>query len=167
MGEESNEVTILGIWISPGHDFKGRHGKGRLAHGAHPQSSIECVAGKGVVGDRFFGHKEDFKGQITLFDEAVASALERELNASGFERSAFRRNVLTRGLDLNAMIGRRFRLGEVVLEGSEECSPCYWMDEAITPGAFEWLKGRGGLRCRIREGGRLNLGAAAFELLHE
>ncbi len=160
-------VTIEQMWISPGHDFKGRHGLGRLDHGVLPRESIECVAGSGILGDRYFGHKPDFKGQVTLISAAVIAELEAALNLTDVDRSAFRRNVLISGVDLNELVGRRFRLGEVVLTGSEECAPCYWMDEAIAPGAFEWLKGRGGLRCRIVESGVLCVGKFDLEVFGE
>ncbi|KAF0093933.1 MAG: MOSC domain-containing protein [Puniceicoccaceae bacterium 5H] len=155
-------AQIEHIWISPGHDFKGRHGKGRLQHGVVPVDAVECHAGRGLAGDRYYDYKPDFKGQLTLFDGAVADALQRAFALETLDPAAFRRNVIVRGLDLNALIGRRFCLGEVVLEGSEECAPCYWMDEAIAPGAFAWLKGRGGLRCRIRQSGWLRRGAVPF-----
>jgi MOSC domain-containing protein YiiM len=54
--------------------------------------------------------------------------------------------VLVSGIDLNGLIGKAFAVGGVEFSGSEECAPCYWMEEAIGPGAHEWLKGRGGLR---------------------
>jgi len=69
--------------------------------------------------------------------------------------AALRRNLLVSGADLNAFIGREFELQGVRLVGTEECKPCYWMDEAIGPGANAWLKGRGGLRCRILSDGVL------------
>lgn len=158
-------VSILGIWISPGHDFYGRHGKGRGHHGLAPMESVQCDAGRGIVDDRFYDHKPDYKGQITLFDDSVASGLREALNLAEIDHSLFRRNVVTSGIDLNELIGRKFRLGEVVLTGSEECSPCYWMNEAIAPGAHEWLKGRGGLRCRIVESGQLSVGDCQLEVL--
>jgi len=167
MVNASIDVIIRGIWTSPGHDFKGRHGLGRCDHGVVAQSAIECVAGRGIVGDRFFDHREDFKGQITFFDHAVAAQLERELDLPGIDHSAFRRNVMVSGVDLNGLVGRRFRIGEVVFEGSEECAPCYWMDQAIGPGAFEWLKGRGGLRARIRTSGWLTMEKVDFEMIHD
>ncbi|MEN8792302.1 MAG: molybdenum cofactor biosysynthesis protein, partial [Lentimonas sp.] len=64
-------MIIKAIYISSGHDFVGRHGKGRLDHGIESVDSIECLAGRGIVGDRYLDHKEDFKGQITFFDWAV------------------------------------------------------------------------------------------------
>ncbi|MDP0501509.1 MAG: MOSC domain-containing protein [Verrucomicrobiota bacterium JB022] len=154
----TSPARIERIWISPGHDFKGRHGKGRLDHGVVEVDAVECHAGKGLVGDRYYDHKPDFKGQLTLIDGAVIDALQCAFALPEIDPAAFRRNVLVRGLDLNALIGSRFFLGEVELEGSEECAPCYWMDEAITTGAFQWLKGRGGLRCRIRQSGWLRVG---------
>ncbi|MBC2595477.1 molybdenum cofactor biosysynthesis protein [Ruficoccus amylovorans] len=154
-------IEILALWLSPGHDFKGRHGRGRLDHGMQPVPAVECHAGLGLKGDRYYGHAENFKGQVTFFDAAVAEALGQELNIS-VDPAHLRRNILVRGLDLNGLIGRRFRLGGGEFSGSEECRPCYWMDEAVAPGAFEWLKGRGGLRCRIHKSTTLNTGLQSF-----
>ena len=161
----STIVQVLNIWISPDHDFRGQHGKGRKGVDMVPVESITCVAGKGIKGDRYFGHKEDYKGQITLFSEDVARDLESDLEIASLDRSAMRRNVLIAGVDLNTLIGNRFQLGELVLSGSEECAPCYWMDEVVKPGAHEWLKGNGGLRCRIESGGVLRAGSSELEIL--
>jgi len=158
------KIRIRRIYISPGHDFKGRHGKGRLEHGIEELTSVECVAGQGLVGDRFFGYKEGFKGQITFIDQAAVDDLAERLDAGAIDPALFRRNVALEGADLNALIGKRFRIGEVTFSGSEECAPCYWMDEAVKPGAFELLKGRGGLRCRILSDGVLETGAATLEV---
>jgi MOSC domain-containing protein YiiM len=70
---------------------------------------------------------------------------------------AARRNVVTSGVDLNSLIGRRFELQGVVFEGIWECSPCYWMDSAIGPGAEQALRGSGGLRARILTDGTLRV----------
>ncbi len=158
-------VKVMAIWISPGHDFRGRHGLGREDHGVVKADFIDCHAGKGIAGDRYYDYKPDYKGQLTFFDEAVARKLELAFQLPTLDRSLFRRNVLLNGVDLNSLIGREFRMGDVVFSGSEECSPCYWMDEAVTPGAFEWLKGRGGLRVRILESGKLSLGEQTLEVL--
>ena len=151
-------IKVLKIWISKGHDFKGRHGKGRMNFETESRDMVELVANRGIKGDRYFDYKPDFKGQITFFSEEVARQLEQELELPAVDRSACRRNALVSGTDLNELVGRKFTIGEVEFSGSEECAPCYWMDEAIGPGAHEWLKGRGGLRCRILTGGELSLG---------
>jgi MOSC domain-containing protein YiiM len=158
-------IIIHHCYISPGHNFFGHHGK---PSGDDPMIAIahmECIAGKGISGDRFFDYKPDYKGQITFFDYAVYEALRKRYPEVSFPPSAFRRNVLTAGIDLNSLVGQRFRIGEVVFEGTEECRPCYWMDEAIGPGAEDALKGRGGLRAKILTSGKLTVGEVALEIL--
>ncbi len=71
---------------------------------------------------------------------------------------ALRRNVMVSGLDLSALVGRGFRLQGVLFEGVSEAKPCYWMNDAVAPGAEQWLRGRGGLRARIRSDGELCVG---------
>jgi MOSC domain-containing protein YiiM len=121
---------------------------------------VECVSGRGLRGDRFFDHKENYKGQVTLFSQTIFEELCRAMNSPAVTPAALRRNLLVHGADLNELIGRQFELQGVRLEGSEECKPCYWMNEAIGPGAEAWLKGRGGLRCRILSDGWLRTTAS-------
>ena len=90
--------------------------------------------------------------------------MRRTLGIALPDPSVLRRNVLLSGVDLNSLIGRKFRLGGILFEGVEECSPCYWMDEAVGPGANAFLTGRGGLRCRILEDGILRCGPALLEV---
>ena len=117
---------------------------------------VECVAGHGLRGDRFFDYKPDYKGQVTLFAAEVFEALRTELGLSLPSPAVFRRNIITEGIDLSTLIGQRFTLQSVELEGVDECRPCYWMNEAVGPGAETWLLGRGGLRCRILNDGHLH-----------
>jgi len=63
--------------------------------------------------------------------------------------------VITTGNDLNELIGKEFQIQGVRFLGTEECRPCYWMDQAFAPGANEFLKGRGGLRAVILTNGML------------
>ena len=158
-------LEILRIFISPGHDFNGRHGKERLDHGSQSVDSVECVAGRGLEGDRFFDYRDDFKGQMTFFDLSVADAVEEKLGLEDFELSQLRRNVIVSGVGLNDLIGKHFEINGVEFFGSEECSPCYWMNEALGPGAESLLKGRGGLRCRILSSGTLRLGESQLKVI--
>ena len=75
--------------------------------------------------------------------------------------SVYRRNVITRGVDLNTLIGVEFEIQGVRFLGNSECSPCYWMDQAFGPGAEAALKGRGGLRAKILTDGVLRVDARA------
>jgi MOSC domain-containing protein YiiM len=78
-----------------------------------------------------------------------------------FSPDAFRRNVIIAGVDLTALIARIFRLQGIEFEGMSEARPCYWMNDAVAPGAEAWLRGRGGLRARILTDGDLSVGAVA------
>ena len=158
-------VEILKSWVSPVHGFKKKLKEVEQLSAVESREVITCVAGHGIEGDRYYDHKEDYKGQITFFSEEVASQMEDELNVSGFDRSAMRRNVLISGIDLNSLIGKRFKLGEVIFSGSEECAPCGWMEEAVGPGAHGWLKGNGGLRCRIETTGQVKTGSQELKIL--
>lgn len=142
-------IRVVHLFVSPGHNYFGRHGQEAGQHEQVEVEEIECVAGQGIRGDRFFGYKENYKGQITFFAMEVFDALSRDLRLPDARPEATRRNVFTRGADLNALVGSEFEVQGVRFAGVEECRPCYWMDGALLPGAEEWLRGRGGLRARI------------------
>jgi len=114
---------------------------------------IECLAGHGIRGDRFFDYRDNYKGQITFFALEVFDELCRALGLQDCSPSLLRRNAITRGVDLNSLIGNEFEIEGVAFLGIAECRPCYWMNQAIAPGAEEFLKGRGGLRARILSDG--------------
>jgi molybdopterin-guanine dinucleotide biosynthesis protein A len=150
-------MKIAGLCISPGHNFFGHHGR---PAGEHPLLSVEevdCVAHRGLRHDRFFDHKPDYHGQVTFFALETHEALCRELDLSPVSAALYRRNVLTRGSDLGALIGREFVVQGVSFLGTAECTPCHWMDQSVGPGAAAWLRGRGGLRAKILGDGRLQL----------
>ena len=116
---------------------------------------IECIAGRGIRGDRYFDFKDDYKGQITFFSLEVFNELCGALEVQDCSPTSVRRNVITRDVDLNELIGQGFEVQGVKFHGTQECRPCYWMDRAVAPGAEEFLKGRGGLRARILTDGEL------------
>lgn len=151
-------VELCALFTSPGHDFKGHHGGPRGHHPIVDAEAIECVAGKGIRGDRYFDSEKYRDGQITFFDWAVFEALRQRFGRPDLDPAALRRNVIVRGADLNALAGRKFELQGLEFQGTEECSPCYWMDQAVAPGAEDFLRGRGGLRARILSSGTLRRG---------
>jgi MOSC domain-containing protein YiiM len=125
---------------------------------------IECAAGRGIHGDRYFDFKNDYKGQITFFSLEVFNELCGALQIQGCSPSLVRRNVIARGVDLTELIGQDFEIQGTHFHGMEECRPCYWMDRAIAPGAYEFLKGCGGLRAKILSDGKLRSTAQLTEL---
>jgi len=149
-------ITVCHLFLSPGHNFFGHHGQPAGNHPIISLNEIECVACRGIRGDRFFDYKENYKGQITFFSMEVFDNLCRERNFPEARPEATRRNVFIRGADLDTLIGERFEIQGVGFEGIEECKPCNWMNLAVGAGAEEWLKGRAGLRCRILTDGKLH-----------
>lgn len=147
---------IRHLYISPGHNYFGHHGKPAGTHPIVEVDEIRCIAGKGIEGDRFFGYKENYKGQITFFAWEVFVDFRKKLGLEGEKTPAdTRRNVIIEGIDLNDWIGRKFELQGIEFEGVEECRPCYWMDTAFASGAEEALRGCGGLRAKILTDGLL------------
>jgi MOSC domain-containing protein YiiM len=154
-----SSIRIEHLYVSAGHRFFGRHGKDPLDFPAAEVGEAQCVAGRGIRGDRFFDYSPDHKGQITFFAMEVYEAMCRELGVFDRPPSVLRRNVLVRDADLGSLIGAEFSLQGVAFLGSEECRPCYWMDSGFGSGAEAFLKGRGGLRARIVGSGVLRASA--------
>ena len=153
-------IHIEHLYISSDHNYFGHHEQPAGAHPIQAMTALECVAGRGVRGDRFFDYKPDYKGQITFFAAEIYDKLCTTflpLGGAHPEPSAFRRNVITRGVDLNTLIGVTFTLQGITFQGTAECSPCYWMDQAFAPGTEAALKGRGGLRAKILTDGWLRV----------
>jgi MOSC domain-containing protein YiiM len=154
-------IRICHLVVSPGHNYFGHNGQPAGEHAVCAVDQIDCVAGRGIPGDRFFDYRPDYKGQITFFAMEVLDALQRELGLAEARPEFTRRNVFTRGVDLNAWVGADFELQGVRFNGTEPARPCHWMNQAFgDPRVEAWLAGRGGLRARILEGGVLRLGPA-------
>lgn len=152
-------IRIKHLYVSRGHNFFGHHEKPPGEHPVIERSEVTCVAGSGIEGDRFFDFKPDYKGQITFFAWEVYAELAERFGVYETPPSAFRRNVITEGVDLNQLVGREFLIQGVRFLGMAECTPCYWMDRAFHPGTEVALKGRGGLRAKILTSGVLHVDA--------
>lgn len=150
-------IQVEHIFISPDHNYYGHH---EQPPGETPVTSlqaVECVAGSGLVGDRFFDYKSDYRGQVTFFSAEVHSDLCARFKVSNRGPEVFRRNIIVSGVDLNTLIGRDFTLQGVRFLGMCECTPCHWMEQAFCPGAEEAMRGRGGLRAKILSSGMLRV----------
>jgi len=130
--------------------------------GMQEADSANAKAGGGLTGDRYSGGSG--KRGVTLIQ---AEHLPVIASLSGHERVApalLRRNVVVSGIPLMALKGRRFRIGDVVLEGTGTCDPCSRMEAALGPGGFNAMRGMGGLCARIVEGGTFRVGDAVQAL---
>lgn len=157
-------MVIRQIFISAGHNYFGHHGR---APGDFPLvevEQIECVAGRGIRGDRFYDYRDDYKGQITFFSHEVFETLIVHFALKDMSAGALRRNVIVSGVNLNDLIGEEFSVQGVRLRGTAHCKPCYWMDQAVAAGAEEFLRGKGGLRAQILDDGVIAVGDAHLVL---
>jgi len=118
--------------------------------------ALTLVAHRGVEGDRYHAHRGTWTGwpdaQVTLFDAEAADEI-------GVPVLELRRNIITRGVDLDALIGKRFALGDATLEGVRVCTACRYLERQLDrPDIVGALEGRSGLRARIVAGGRVRVG---------
>lgn len=151
-------MLIQHLYISAGHNFFGHHGRDPDSHPIVEVSEAECVASRGIRGDRFFDFKDNYKGQITFFSAEVFEEICDKLGVQDRAPSVLRRNIITEEVELNRLAGAEFEVQGIRFRGMEECSPCYWMNRAFAPGAEELMKGRGGLRATILTDGVLRVG---------
>lgn len=155
-------AELVAIYISAGHDYWTKQGEGRLQHGISELGEVQCVAGMGLRGDRYFGCKPDHKGQVTFLDADVVDAVRERFKLPRLPASVFRRNLIVRGVDLSQWLKQRFVFQGIEFEGSQECHPCDWMNRVVGDGceAFMQEAFRGGLRARIKTDGVLRVGHA-------
>ena len=159
-------ITIQHIFISPGHNYFGRPKDGPGPHPTHDVAQVEARAGRGLVGDRYFGVPAHYEAQVTFFAAEVFAALQAEFGLEELSPILTRRNIITSGVNLNQLIGHEFELrsgdDHVRFLGTRPCSPCAWMDAMFAPGAHAFLRGRGGLRARILTDGVIHRGPATL-----
>jgi hypothetical protein len=125
-----------------------------------PMARVEHAAahaGRGLEGDRYADGRGTFSNphsrghDLTLIEAEVVDAL-------GLAPEEARRNVVTRGIDLNALVGRRFRVGDVECAGQRLCEPCAHLQRLTHPGILRDLVHRGGLRADILTDGTIRVG---------
>ena len=128
-----------------------------------PCATAEVEPGVGLLGDRNARPGASRMRQRAL--SLIAAETLEDLARQGFSLApgAHRRQLVTRGVALEALVGRRFRIGAVLAEGTGPCAPCEHLESLTQPGVKAALEGRGGLTARVLEGGTLRVGDALFE----
>ena len=119
-------------------------------------AAAEAAAGGGLGGDRYAGGSG--KRGITLIQAEHLPVIAALAGHASLAPALLRRNLVVEGIPLVALEGHRFRIGEVLLEGTDGCDPCSRMEEALGPGGYNAMRGMGGLCARILEGGTLRIG---------
>lgn len=117
----------------------------------------EAVLGRGLVGDHRSAHGGGVR-QVTLIQAEHLPAIASLCGCQRIAPEWLRRNVVITGINLLALKDRAFRVGEVWLEGTGLCHPCSRMEEAVGPGAFQAMRGHGGITARVVRGGMLRVG---------
>lgn len=126
--------------------------------------AAEAVPGQGLAGDRYFlpapnsGTPEEVGREVTLIESEALESIRRE-DDMVLAPGQSRRNLLTRGVPLNHLVGREFQVGDVVLRGIRLCEPCGHLEGMTVTGVRKALCHRGGLRAQIVRGGSLRPGA--------
>lgn len=160
------DVEILHLLVSPAHAYFGRARQGAADVPTSDSETAEVVAGKGIVGDRFFGKAAHMDAAVTLFAIESLEAIATELGVESFDPLLTRRNVVLRGAQLAPLLGQDFAVesagSSVFLHGGRHAQPCAWMNEVLAPGAHPAMRGRGGIRCRALSTGLLHRGPAVL-----
>lgn len=156
-------TEIVLLLASPLHRYEGRPKDGAVPFdGLETPDEITIVAHKGIVGDRFFGHRAHQKQSVTIMAAESLDAL------GAVDLAKTRRNILTRGIAIDDMLHAEFSLdsgdGPVWFRANQPANPCAWMDEQVAPGAFKHLRKHGGMRCEPLTDGTLKLGAVTLSL---
>ena len=128
-------------------------------------TEIRAVAGKGLEGDRYFSQAGTYSYQhgssrhVTLIEIEASEAVKRDY---GIELAAgeSRRNIVTRGVALNHLVGKQFSIGEVRLRGTELCEPCAHVERLSRKSVQRALIHRGGVNAEILAGGVIRVGDA-------
>lgn len=126
---------------------------------------LRLVEGRGIEGDRymigreegFYSHKPEEGRQVTLFELETLVALKRDANIE-LGPEEHRRNVTVEGVPLTHLVGRRFWLGETLLEATRLSIPCRHIEEITGKAIFDPLINRSGLNCKILKGGAVRVG---------
>lgn len=122
--------------------------------------SADAQVGGGLQGDRYAGGSG--KRGITLIQAEHLPAIAMLSGHVAIAPATLRRNLVVSGIPLASLRGRRFRIGGVLLEGTDACDPCPRMEAALGPGGYNAMRGMGGLCARILEGGTLRRGDAVL-----
>ena len=161
---EPVDLDIVGLVVSPRHRYDGRPSDGpRPAMGSDRQTSVDVRAHKGVVGDRYFGTRHQFAAVTFLAVEEIAR-VGASLDAPGLDPFLARRNVLTRGLDVESLVHSEFTLEQggrsLTFRSLTRANPCAWMDVVLAPGAHQAMRGHAGIRSEPLDDGVRSVGPA-------
>ena len=124
----------------------------------HEVNEIKVTAGKGIIGDRYFHEKNDDRNQLTLIESENIDYYNSKFNLK-IPYLNFRRNIVTQGIKLNDLIGKKLIIGKTEIKGTDLCRPCKSLQENLGKDNIikEFLR-MGGLRCAILTSSNIKVG---------
>jgi MOSC domain-containing protein YiiM len=155
----SAEGTVLSLHIAP-----------TGAAAMQSVNQVRAIAGRGLDGDRYFNGLGTYSNDpgtgrhVTLIEIEAVEALKRDYEidiAPGLSR----RNIVTRGVALNHLVGHEIKIGHIILRGTRLCDPCSHLEKLTRQGVMRGLIHRGGLRAEIVTGGMIRVGDAIVPLI--
>ena len=132
----------------------------------HSVDEVRAIPGRGLEGDRYFDNKgraQEVKRELTLIEAEAVEAFRRELDVD-YGLSDSRRNIVTRGVPLNHLVGKEFWVGEVKARGVMLCEPCAHLQKLTVKQVLPGLVHRAGLRAQILTEGTIRVGATVSEV---
>ena len=119
---------------------------------------VTLVAERGIQGDHKVTGRAGTKRQVTLIQQEHLTAVAGMLHRDEVSPSQTRRNIVVSGINLLALKGKQFRIGQALLEFSGPCEPCSRMEQNLGPGGFNAMRGHGGITAKVIEGGTIRVG---------
>ncbi|MEU6807447.1 molybdenum cofactor biosysynthesis protein [Streptomyces sp. NPDC046831] len=159
-------VEVVQLLVSASHRLAGRPADGPAPGPSDERvPRVEVRSGLGLVGGRYFARPAHRNASVTIM---AAESLPLDI-APGADLRHTRRNMLLRGVDVDALVGATIALdsgsGPVLFAVNRPARPCAWMDVTVGPGAQRALRGRGGVRCTPLSDGVIELGPATFRVV--
>ena len=160
------EFEIVSLVVSPVHRYEGRPSDGLLPfEGSESVDEVQVRAHQGMVGDRYFGTRYRHAA-VTFLDAESIDQLEGELGTVPFDPELARRNLVTRGLDVESLVHTTFTIdaghGPIAFRSLSRANPCAWMNLVFAEGAHQAMRGHGGIRSEPLDDAVLRLGPATL-----
>ncbi len=138
------------VWI-------GTKSKSRAPMNIHREIHAEIG---GLQGDRYHRANPESKRQVTLVQYEHLQSVASFLGISEIDPALIRRNIVVKGINLHALKGKKFKIGDAILETTDLCYPCSRMEENLGHGGFNAMRGHGGITCKVIDPGLIRLGDA-------
>ncbi|MFZ6011632.1 MAG: MOSC domain-containing protein [Bacteroidota bacterium] len=140
---QPGEITFIGVRPKRGDDVL-------------PVNKVMAIEGQGLEGDHYQHHNGT--RQVTLIQQEHLNNVASFLGKSEIDPSLPRRNIVVKGINLLALKGKQFQIGEAILEYSGECHPCSRMERILGTGGYNAMRGHGGITAKIIKGGVICVG---------